>query len=1755
MMKKRLVVLLSASVVLSGCIPLGSRLGRAEAQAPASQGQVTQSAIRELLDKASDLETRGRRDLAIQTWQQILLADPRNVEALKNLVRATRLSGDAKLSDTYERQLRTVSPTDAAESAPVTPAQDQLLQQAAKLADEGKYAPALTIFRHVFGMHPPLGDWAGAYYETEAATDGGRAPAIEGLRDLAERYPSEPRYQIALGRVLTYSPATREEGRRYLEKFPADPKAAQALRQSLIWDAANPAAAPQIQAYLATHQDPQLAAVFQISQSKAGQSGTSAPSAAASTATSDSGIASGIARPSQPSPRTGAAAAPPSGPSTVGSDRLMPAAATQDGSPARGRAGEEVAAYEALNSGHLALAETRFKAILSIDPSDSRALAGLGYVRMQQGNFLGAISYLEQAKRSNPEDKPLSAALDTARFWFIMGEGQSALKANDLATAEKRYRAALELRPASPEALEGLGGTLLKEQQPSPAIGLFTRAVTAKPDSADGWRGLFLAQFQSGNPGLALSTLNRIPAATLAQLMGDPLFLQSLGSAYSRVGREAEAEATLESALKQTFPPDVDGLKKDIQLQLAGMLASNKQPDQAAALYRQILGADPASVPAWRGLVALQHATGHDTDALKTVQSIPPATYATAMRDPGFEITVASVYEANNKPDQAQTLLQNAVTEQNTQGRNVSPETEMELANTYVEQGKAQLAYPVYQQVLRDDPTRAAAWAGLLSALHATGHDKEAAEQLKLIPPTVRTQLEADPKYLQTMAGVYAALGRSREATMFLGRVEQDDAAQKTTPPAAIEIQNAQLLYNGMEDSALYRELMSLGARTDLTAEQRHTVQTIWANWAARRANQLAAAGNPRQAVAILNAAAETFTDNPAAIRSLAPGYLRAGAPHEAVLIYRTQKMDSANAADYEAAVGAALADGDNKDAESWTRSALAAYPADPQILMLAAKVEQQRGDTAKAMRYYQESLKAMPPASSASKLSTELGLPAASGPPSLPGPDHPVPLSTLLAPDNPDVTFEGRNPYQPGYPSKAPLPPFDSSSRLSAPEMSNPNGKSTAVGSPASTNSAAAPSAVRNPATAAGGQPVLNSPAASQQPPANPAAGSASSSGAINMTPAASAASQPAPPTQTARPNPRSAVPSAVAVQLGDNSPRPVQPQADVTDVLPTARYSESAKARQAEASHAEVEAARADRIRRMQEDSAARTGQSHPPPSETITVPTENAEYVTPAAPQVPRPSAPALQTSRIPDTGAQQYPQPRTQPAPPSSTITRPRRVTQPPSSAAAPEAVTPRSGSVQSQPVPIAATPSPAAVPPPTPAVAPLEPTYPVSPPPTDAELRARNIPLPERYFEAQAPLPLTPRQQAENELASLEGSYSGWLGGTGSGRFRSGYLGLDRLYDLEAPAEASAVFGRAVRLTAVATPVFLDSGLLNTSSFVSGSVPYLGTQPANRAGSLSQQFSNGIGGELQLTAKTIGLAVGYTPYEFLVHNITGRAWWSTLGGHLTVYGDRQPVKDTQLSYSGLYDPGASSSLALRPIWGGVIANTGGARFDLGSGTARFYISGEGGVLTGAHVLQNQTFGGSAGVTLRVGNWPGHGNLVIGGDVTGKHYEYNEVGLSYGQGGYFSPDTYFLASVPVTFIGQNKTNFHYSVSAALGVRTFEQAEAPFFPLDPTLQNGFVPSNGATCNASQTPSINCGEYPLTDTTAFNYWVRAQVSYRFADHWYGGGFLDSNNSNNYNTVTAGFFFRYVFRAQHSIEGYPAGMFRVDGLRPLQIP
>ena len=1807
-------------------------------------GQVGQSAMQSLLDKAHALEVRGRLDMASQTWQQVLLADPNNTEALGGLARAAKSSGNQTLSNNYVDRLRAINPNDPgiarAETMGTLADHNAQLQLAGKYAQQGQYAQAMETYRKVYGNTPPAGEASLAFYETESATEDGRPHAIAGLRSLVEKYPSDSRYQVALGRILTYNPKTRPEGRKFLAAHPSDPQAVDALRQSLLWDAQNPATASDIKAYLARHNDAQLA----------------------------------LALRSQPRVQSAPTRGSRSQPVPISAEERAANAVNAT------RNAEDQAAYRALNAKHLDEAEKRFQAVLVQSPSDANALAGMGYIRMQQANFGGALSFLTQAKQDGSKDLGLEAALATSRFWYTMGEGAIALNENDLPLAEKQYRSALGMRPASVEALEGLGGTLLKAQQPEAAVPYFAQFVKIKPSAAHAWRGLFLAQFGAGDAVRALQTERQLPATVRTQLFRDPLFLRALASAYSAVGRDADAQRVLRSALDLPFPADARGLEAETQIQYAGLLQQANHVDQAAGLYQQVLARDQNNLSAWQGLVRTEHAMGKDPEAMQTVESMPPDIYAKAMRVAGFDATVASIYQTLHRLDVAQDILEYSIAQQTAAGQKPSVPAQVQLAGIYLERNNPQQAYLLYSQVIAQNPDRTEAWKGLISSLHSTGRETEALAQVQQIPPATRAQLENDPEFLQNVGAVYNALGQPQQAQLFLRRVQEHYARQHTAPPADIDVQDAWLLFNGGNDAGLYRQLLNLGGRNDLTDQQRRTVQTIWANWAVRRANQAAAAGNNQRALSILNATARAFPDNPGVIKALAGGYARAGLPKQAVLIWKAQDMTAASVSDYRAAVGAALSANDTKDAETWLRFGLDQNPKDADLLIFGAKFEQARGDNSRAADYYRASLEAMPPSDPGAELANELSRPVPAASTQIPTARYGQDLATLLAPGMNDannamqanISQQSTQPYLPGSPGSSLAPvqmrtgtsqmngqpmygqtPMQSTydpamnqqgmapqygngspvvpSYMTAPtprtRTSQPSGSRTRLRDyvpQASLDEILPLDATELPATAVvdTGNTMdsfgpVTTPALYQQAqiarltariytPDTPAAEDASltlpqelpaqaatlhnrhsqpltEKPVSQMTLAQNAQRMPPPPQQTTMPlpaqqkpaslNPGSTEvygayvpyqgPAAVPVQLGSTPTVREIAKPEVTDVLPTARYVPNARVNTTRTSHPDLAAADAAAQRRKQANQPL-SGQSRPPVEEYVTpvtdvvqytpTPQNNAQTLQPSrrsasdtassSMQPPVQQPPVQQTG---DSNGQQYPQPNTARMAPRGRVRASR----------SPAAV------VEAKPMPLPGMSYPGVgqaltyQPYPT-----IGSAYPLGAAPTDADLMAKRVPpLRGSYYTGKvlAPaLPLTQREQTERDLAMLEASYSGWLGGTGSARYRSGTVGLDRLTDLETTFEASATVGNSVRFTIVPRAVFLNSGVLDNTQYagLTAGVPVLGTLQASAINAPTQQYASGIGGEFQVAGRNFAAAVGYTPYEFLVRNITGRILFKA-GQHFTFYANRDSVVETQLSYAGLRDPGTATAVYGGNIWGGVIATGGGFRYDVGDQRAGFYVTADGADLTGYHVLENNKFEGSMGAYFLAHTFPGYGRLNIGGSLFGMHYAYNERGLSYGNGGYFSPEAYFLASIPITFAGRYRNNFHYNIAGSAGVQTFQEDNALFFPLDRGIQNSFTSTanNGLPCLAVQIANHTCAQYSANSNTGGNYGVNAEGAFRIAEHWYAGGFASANNTNNYNTVTGGFFIRYLFRPQFGTDDYPTGLFPVEGFRPLRVP
>jgi len=330
-----------------------------------------------------------------------------------------------------------------------------------------------------------------------------------------------------------------------------------------------------------------------------------------------------------------------------------------------------------------------------------------------------------------------------------------------------------------------------------------------------------------------------------------------------------------------------------------------------------------------------------------------------------------------------------------------------------------------------------------------------------------------------------------------------------------------------------------------------------------------------------------------------------------------------------------------------------------------------------------------------------------------------------------------------------------------------------------------------------------------------------------------------------------------------------------------------------------------------------------------------------------------------------------------------------------------------------------------------------------------------------------------------------------LGNIATGR--AGDPGIDRLIIEDGIIGGYTSAANKVRFGADVHGIYLYSGTPNGQS-----KSWFGTMAPGTT--FGQQATGGLAGEVQLSTMTFGLDAAVTPQGFPVQNVIGGVRFRPLGGPLTFTAVRDSVKDSLLSYAGTRDPGTGV------IWGGVVSNTGTAQLDVKGTRNGGYANVSFSYITGKNVSNNWNASGAAGVYFTVVK-----GLSVGLSVNGMHYDKNLSFFSLGQGGYFSPQQYGLAAIPISWFSRHK-RFEYEIRASLGAQYIQQDSSSFFP---TRLNTTPPTPGF--------------YASTNSTGANYYFLGRLGYRLAPHVYLDTFATANNARNYATQTVGFSLKFL--------------------------
>ena len=355
------------------------------------------------------------------------------------------------------------------------------------------------------------------------------------------------------------------------------------------------------------------------------------------------------------------------------------------------------------------------------------------------------------------------------------------------------------------------------------------------------------------------------------------------------------------------------------------------------------------------------------------------------------------------------------------------------------------------------------------------------------------------------------------------------------------------------------------------------------------------------------------------------------------------------------------------------------------------------------------------------------------------------------------------------------------------------------------------------------------------------------------------------------------------------------------------------------------------------------------------------------------------------------------------------------------------------------------------------------------------------------------------QQMEDEVEAVDNRNTPIISTGEIGVGRVGDPGFDQLIITDSLLGAAYTASNRVRLGIEGHGVYAFSGTPDGSS-----TQRFGTLPVGAV--FAEQSKIGYSGIAQLSTDTFGIEAGTSPQGFAVHSIIGGVRYRPLNGWLTILGVRDSVKDSLLSYAGSRDPGTGIR------WGGVVGNTGTVRFDSAPSSNTSYrklgeyASGSYSFIQGLHVPNNWNVTGNAGVYWQVVQ-----GFTVGANATGMHDDKNLNFFSFGQGGYFSPQQYYLASIPISWYSRHP-RFEYQVKFSGGVQHLVQDATPFYPVLPG-------------NAVVTP----GTYAASNSTAPNYDADIRMGYRVAPHMYFDVFATANNARNYYTQGAGFNLRYM--------------------------
>jgi len=374
-------------------------------------------------------------------------------------------------------------------------------------------------------------------------------------------------------------------------------------------------------------------------------------------------------------------------------------------------------------------------------------------------------------------------------------------------------------------------------------------------------------------------------------------------------------------------------------------------------------------------------------------------------------------------------------------------------------------------------------------------------------------------------------------------------------------------------------------------------------------------------------------------------------------------------------------------------------------------------------------------------------------------------------------------------------------------------------------------------------------------------------------------------------------------------------------------------------------------------------------------------------------------------------------------------------------------------------------------------------------------------------------------EINNSIASVRDELAPKLLGGVALRGRSGTSGLGQLFDGATPLEADFSPGGFGQMRLVATPTYLSAGQLTGAGLTQAQFGSAALNiPNGRFIQPEAQTAQGVALDASYKYRWLTADVGSSPLGFLISNVVGGievAPELADNVRLRVLAERRAVTDSLLSFGGTRDPYSGIT------WGGVTNTRGHGQLEFGVGKGYVYAGGGYDSLTGRNVKSNNETELGAGGAYPVYKTPTD-EVKVGLDLVYFGYNSNLSYFTLGQGGYFSPQSYFAALIPVSYM-QTLDDLTWSAGGAIGYQSYTQKSSPVFPNNSALQGQLD------ALAAGTPGL-VSFYPGKTASGITGGVSGRIEYRATPSLRLGAKAQFQSTGDWTQLDGTVYARYIF-------------------------